>query len=82
VQNAYDRLRGSEREPDFPVHVTNVSQHARAAAEALRSRIIGRVEWLKGDELGDLVEELGALYADRAQLTAMLNRLSSSYPRQ
>jgi CRISPR-associated protein Csc2 len=82
VQNTYDRLRGSEREPDFPVHVTSVSQHARAAAEALRSRIIGRVEWIKSDELGDLVEELGALYADRAQLTAMLNRLAGSYPRQ
>ena len=82
VQNTYDRLRGSEREPDFPVHVTSVSQHARAAAEALRSRIIGRVEWIKSDELGDLVEELGALYADSAQLTAMLNRLAGSYPRQ
>lgn len=82
VQSAYDRLRGSEREPDFPVHVTSVSQHARAAAEALRSSIIGRVEWIKSDELGDLVEELGALYADRAQLTAMLNRLAGSYPRQ
>jgi CRISPR-associated protein Csc2 len=82
VQNAYDRLRGSEREPDFPVHVTSVSQHARAAAEALRSRIIGRVEWIKSDELGDLVDELGALYADSVQITAMLNRLAGSYPRQ
>lgn len=82
VQNTYDRLRGDEREPDFPIHVTSVSQHARAAAEALRSRIIGRVEWIASDELGNLVEELGALYGDRAQLTAMLKRLADSYPRQ
>ena len=82
VQHTYDLLRGNEREPDFPVHVTTVSQQARAAAETLRSRIIGRVEWLKADELGDLVQELGELYADTAQLTAMLNRLASSYPRQ
>jgi CRISPR-associated protein Csc2 len=82
VQSAYDRLRGGDREPDFPVHVTAVSQHARAAAEALRSRIIGRVEWIGADELGDLVQELGTLYADSAQLTAMLNRLAASYPRQ
>lgn len=82
VQNTYDRLRGGEREPDFPIHATSVSQHARAAAEALRSRIVGRVEWIGSDELGNLVEELGALYADRAQLTAMLSRLAASYPRQ
>jgi CRISPR-associated protein Csc2 len=82
VQSAYDRLRGNEREPDFPIHVTAVSQHARVAAEALRSRIIGRVEWIGADELGDLVQELGTLYADTEQLTAMLNRLAASYPRQ
>lgn len=82
VQNTYDRLRGDEREPDFPLHVSSVSQQARAAAEALRSRVVGRVEWLSGDELGELVQELGALYADSVQLTAMLGRLASSYPRQ
>ncbi|MBK9940802.1 MAG: type I-D CRISPR-associated protein Cas7/Csc2 [Kouleothrix sp.] len=82
VQSTYDRLRGSQREPDFPVHVASVSQHARVAAETLRNRIIGRVEWLQSDELGDLVEELGRLYADSAQLTALLNRLATSYPRQ
>lgn len=82
VQNTYDRLRGDEREPDFPLHVSSVSQQARAAAEALRSRVVGRVEWLSGDELGELMQELGALYADSAQLTAMLGRLASSYPRQ
>ncbi|HEU5011463.1 MAG TPA: type I-D CRISPR-associated protein Cas7/Csc2 [Roseiflexaceae bacterium] len=82
VQNTYDQLRGDEREPDFPLHVTSVSQQARAAAEMLRSRIVGRVEWLGADELGELVQELGALYANRDQLTTMLGRLASSYPRQ
>jgi hypothetical protein len=82
VQNTYDRLRGMEREPDFPVHVTAVSKQARAAADALRSRVIGRVEWLGADDLGDLVQELGALYGDTEQLTTMLSRLANSYPRQ
>lgn len=82
VQSTYDRLRSAEREPDFPLHATVASQEARSAAEALRSRVIGRVEWLGADDLGDLVQELGALYADTQQLTAMLNRLAGSYPRQ
>jgi CRISPR-associated protein Csc2 len=82
VQNTYDRLRGPDREPDFPLHATSVAQAARAAAEALRSRVIGRVEWLGADDLGELAQELGVLYADAEQLTAVLNRLAGSYPRQ
>lgn len=82
AQHTYDLLRGAEREPDFPLHVTTVSWQARAAAATLRSRVVGRVEWLDADELGALVQELGALYADGEQVTAMLNRLASSYPRQ
>ena len=82
VQNTYDRLRGPDREPDFPLHVTVVAQEGRTAAEALRSRVIGRVEWLGAGDLGELVQELGALYADSERLAAMLNRLAASYPRQ
>jgi CRISPR-associated protein Csc2 len=82
VQATYDLLRGSEREPDFPVHVSTVSQQARIAAEALRKRVIGRVDWMNADELGTLVTELSELYASPEQLETMLKRLAGSYPRQ
>ncbi len=82
AQHSYDRLRGEEREPDFPLHVSVATQAARAAADALRSRVFGRVAWLTGDELGGLTEEIGVLYAAPEQLAAMLNRLAAGYPRQ
>lgn len=82
VQHSYDRLRGSEREVTFPLHVSEVSKQALAAAEALRNRVIGRVEWLSADECIELEQELGTLYADSSQLSAMLTRLANSYPRQ
>jgi CRISPR-associated protein Csc2 len=81
VQSTYDRLRGERREPDFPVHTSSVAAAAREAASELRNRVIGRVTWLSGDELATLVKEIGALYADPGQLKALLERLSSSYPR-
>lgn len=81
VQHSYEQLRGASREPDFPLHTSTVANAARAAADQLRSRVVGRVEWLSGDELGALAEEIGALYADSAQVAALLTRLSASYPR-
>jgi CRISPR-associated protein Csc2 len=81
VQRSYDRLRGEDREPDFPLHISTVATEARAAAEELRARVIGRVEWLAGDELGVLSDELRELYADQTRLAALLNRLATSYPR-
>ena len=82
AQNTYDRLRGAQREPDFPTHTTVIAQAAQAAAESLRSRVIGQVKWLSSDELGTLVGEIGALYADSTQLDEMLKRLATGYPRQ
>lgn len=82
VQNVYDRLRTEAREPDFPVHLSIVASAARAAAQELRSRVIGRVEWLSGDEVGQLVQETGTLYADPAQVAALLKRLAASYPQR
>jgi len=81
VQNSYERLRGAAREPDFPLHISTVAAESRAAADQLRARVVGRVEWLSDDELRALAEEIGALYADPAALAALLARLSASYPR-
>jgi protein involved in polysaccharide export with SLBB domain len=46
------------------------------------ARVIGRVEWLTGDEVGQLVQEIGELYADTAQISALLKRLAASYPQR
>jgi CRISPR-associated protein Csc2 len=81
AQNTYDRLRGNNREPDFPTHITVIAQAAQAAAESLRSRVAGRVEWLTSETLGGLVDEIRTLYADPVQLGEMLKRLATSYPR-
>ncbi len=81
MQHSYERLRGNAREPDFPLHISTVAAEARAAAAELRARVVGRVEWLSGDELGDLAAEIGALYSDPSQIAALLTRLSASYPR-
>ncbi len=82
VQRTYDLVRGAEHEPEFPLHTTTIAQAARSAAETLRSRVIGQVEWLSGDDVGQLVAEAGALYADPTQLAAVLKRLAASYPRR
>ncbi len=82
VQNTYDRLRGSGREPDFPLHLTTISEAARIAAQELRGRVVGRVEWLSGDEVGALLQEISALYGDTEQLATVLKRLASSYPQR
>ena len=82
VQHTYELLRGDEREPMFPLHITEIAQAARTAAESLRNRVVGRVEWLTGDDLGGLVEELGDLYGSPEQLSAMLTRLASGYPKR
>ena len=82
VQSSYEQLRGKEREPEFPLHATAVADAARTAATALRERVIGRVDWLTGDELGELVGEIGALYAQPEQLKALLERLDASYPKR
>ena len=82
VQHTYELLRGDEREPMFPLHITEIAQAAHTAAESLRKRVVGRVEWLTGDDLGGLVEELGDLYASPDQLSAMLTRLASGYPKR
>ncbi len=80
VQNTYDRLRGDALEADFPLHMSVIGQAAREAAEALRERVIGRVDWLSSDEVGGLVSEIGDLYRDTSQVAALLKRLDSSYP--
>lgn len=81
VQRSYEQLRGAAREPDFPLHISAIAEAARAAAADLRARVVGRVEWLSGDQLGALANEIGALYADPDQLRALLTRLAASYPR-
>ena len=82
VQHTYTRLSDGQTEPDFPLHVNRIAQAARESATDLRQRVIGRVEWLSGDEIGMLVQEIGALHADRDALTAFLHRLAGSYPQQ
>lgn len=82
VQATYDHVRGNTQEPDFPLHSTVIAQAARTVAEALRPRVIGRVELLTGDAVGALVREIGELYGDTTQRTAMLQRLAASYPRR
>jgi len=82
VQHTYDRLRGNEPEVDFPLHLTDVGNAARAAAETLRRRVIGRVDWLSSDEVGQLVGEIGELYAEPESLESLLRRLDASYPRK
>lgn len=82
VQQTYDRLRGDAAEADFPLHLTEVASEARAAAESLRGRVVGRVEWLSPDKSGQLVREMGELYADPARVADLLKRLDASYPRR
>jgi CRISPR-associated protein Csc2 len=81
VQQTYDRLRGDSHEAAFPLHITDISQAARAAAESLRERVVGPVTWLSADEVGQLVREIGDLYRDPSQVAALLKRLDSSYAR-
>ncbi|GAC1383664.1 MAG: hypothetical protein NVS4B8_26630 [Herpetosiphon sp.] len=82
VQRTYDEMRGTAREPAFPVHVTVVGQHAYAAAESLRERVVGQIEWLSQHDISALLAEISALYAQQVPLTTMLERLASSYPKQ
>jgi CRISPR-associated protein Csc2 len=81
VQTSYDRLRGEQHEPDFPLHISKVAAVARAAAEELQARVYGHIAWLHADELGSLTQEIRELYANPQDLAAMLTRLAASYPR-
>lgn len=81
VQHTYTRLSDGQTEPDFPLHINRITQAAQASATDLRQRVIGRVAWLAGDELGGLVAELRTLYADQEALAACMQRLAGSYPR-
>ncbi len=82
VQHTYELLRGSEREPMFPLHISNITEAAQQAASTLRKRVIGQVDWMTGEDITGLIEELGQLYASPDQLAAMLNRLATSYPKR
>jgi CRISPR-associated protein Csc2 len=82
VQHTYTRLCNGQTEPDFPLHVNRIAQAARETATDLRERVIGRVEWLSSDELGELVAEMRTLYADHDALVTFLHRLAASYPRR
>lgn len=80
VQETYELLREDQHEPSFPLHTSAVAKAAHTAMQTLRQRVIGQVNWLNSDELGNLVDELGQLYANPEQLKAMLSRLAASYP--
>lgn len=82
VQHTYDQLRTADGTvQDFPVHISTIKEAACEAATVLRERVIGRVEWLSGNEIDDLVREIGALYSDPSQVAALLSRLDAGYPR-
>ena len=78
------RRRPSPQRPD-PRRPSLFAELERLLSEVERAtgarRALG-VRNRQGDDVGALVAEVGALYADPTQLAAVLNRLATSYPKR
>ncbi|GAB4212829.1 MAG: hypothetical protein OHK0022_49160 [Roseiflexaceae bacterium] len=79
TQAVYDRLREDGGEPLFPAREHAVVAAVRQSAEALASRVVGKLTPLSEEETGALREEIATLYADEEALAGMLRRLTDSY---
>jgi CRISPR-associated protein Csc2 len=81
TQRSYDLLRGGAAELDFPLDDRTAVRAVRDATQALRKKVIGQVTLLSGDEVGALVEEIGALYGSEEQLRSDLQATTRGYGR-